>query len=252
MKTRAQAFRSGWGGAIDRGKPLTFTFNGKRYQGYEGDTLASALIANGVYLVGRSFKYHRPRGIMTAGPEEPNALVQVGEKAESEPNIRATELPLREGLVARSQNCWPTVEYDVGQVTDLLSPLFPAGFYYKTFMWPASLWMTYEHQIRKIAGMGVGSYERDPDHYDHHYGFCDVLVVGGGPAGMAAALAAGRAGARVVLAEQDGLLGGQLLSEADPGPRRIDGMTVKDWLAAATAELEALEEVRILRRTAAF
>jgi sarcosine oxidase subunit alpha len=252
MKSGAQSFRNGWGGAIDRGKPLTFIFNGKRYQGYEGDTLASALIANDVHLVGRSFKYHRPRGIMTAGPEEPNALVQVGDGAESEPNIRATELPLRDGLVARSQNCWPTVEYDVGQLTDVLSPLFPAGFYYKTFMWPASMWMTYEHRIRKIAGMGVGPHEPDPDHYDHHYGFCDVLVVGGGPTGLAAALTAGRAGARVVLAEQDGLLGGQLLSEADPGPRRIDGRTVPEWLAATTAELEALEEVRILRRTSAF
>jgi len=186
-----QPLRLADGGRIDRDKPLSFSFNGHRYRGFAGDTLASALLANGVHFVGRSFKYHRPRGIMTAGPEEPNALVQVGEKAESEPNIRATELPLREGLVARSQNCWPTVEYDVGQVNDLLSPLFPAGFYYKTFMWPVSLWPTYERHIRKIAGMGVSSYERDPDHYDHHYGFCDVLVVGGGPAGLAAALAAG-------------------------------------------------------------
>ena len=197
----AENFRSNWGGIIDRSKPISFTFNGKSYLGFEGDTLASALLANGVHVVGRSFKYHRPRGVMTAGPEEPNALVQVGEGAESEPNIRATELPLTEGLVARSQNCWPSVDFDLGEANDLLSGLFPAGFYYKTFMWPASMWMTYEHYIRKIAGMGEGPREPDPDHYDHHYSFADVLVVGSGPAGLAAALAAGRSGARVVLAD---------------------------------------------------
>ena len=206
----AQSNRMRSGGQIDRSKTLSFLFNGKRYQGHEGDTLASALLANGVKLVGRSFKYHRPRGIMTAGPEEPNALVQIGEGAHSEPNLRATELPLTDGLIARSQNCWPSVNFDLYAVNNLFSRILPAGFYYKTFMSPASLWMTYERYIRRAAGMGEGPVKPDPDVYDRHFGHCDVLVVGGGPAGLAAALAAGRSGARVILAEDRALLGGAL------------------------------------------
>ena len=247
-----QRFRNAWGGLVDRSRPLAFTFNGKRYEGYEGDTLASALIANGVLLVGRGFKYHRPRGIMTAGPEEPNALVQVDTGARTEPNIRATELPLTQGLDARSQNCWPSVDWDVGRINDYLSGIFPAGFYYKTFMWPASLWMTYEHYIRKIAGMGEAPDKPDPDHYDHHYGFCDVLVIGGGPSGVAAALAAGRSGARVVLVEQDRSIGGTLLSEVESSLRRIDGMSPFGWVESVTSELRGMPEVRLMPRTVAF
>ncbi len=250
MPMSKQSYRNSYGGLVDRSQPLNFTFNGKSYLGYEGDTLASALLANGVRLVGRSFKYHRPRGIMTAGPEEPNAVVQVAIGPRTEPNIRATELPLSEGLVARSQNCWPSVGFDVGEVNNLLSRFFPAGFYYKTFMWPASMWMTYEHQIRRLAGMGESGRDPDPDHYDHHYSFADVLVVGGGPAALTAALSAGRSGARVVLVEQDTRLGGALLSEN--GTRQIDGKLVLEWLASVEAELTAMPEVRILKRTSAF
>ena len=248
----SQPNRNASGGIIDRARPLDFIFNGRRYQGYEGDSLASALLANGVKVVGRSFKYHRPRGVMTAGPEEPNALVQLGEGARSEPNLRATEIPLTDGLVARSQNCWPSVDFDVGAVTNLFSRLFPAGFYYKTFMAPARLWMTYERQIRRMAGMGEGPRKPDPDTYDRHYGHADVLVVGGGAAGLAAALAAGRSGARVVLADLDGRYGGQLLSEPAQSGREIDGKPALDWVAAAEAELAALAEVTLLRRTTAF
>jgi len=248
----AQPNRRENGGLIDRSKSLTFIFNGRRHQGYEGDTLASALLANGVKLVGRSFKYHRPRGVMTAGPEEPNALVQLGEGAQTEPNMRATEIPLTDGLIARSQNCWPSVNFDLYSLNNVFSRLLPAGFYYKTFMSPASLWMTYERSIRKAAGMGEGPVKPDPDVYDRHFGHCDVLVVGSGPAGLAAALAAGHSGARVVLAEQDSRLGGQILSEPTEGGRRIDGKPAADWLAAAEAELESLPEVRVLTRTTAF
>ena len=247
----SQPNRNASGGIIDRARPLDFIFNGRRYQGYEGDSLASALLANGVKVVGRSFKYHRPRGVMTAGPEEPNALVQLGEGARSEPNLRATEIPLTDGLVARSQNCWPSVNFDIGAVTNFFSRLFPAGFYYKTFMAPASLWMTYERQIRRMAGMGEGPRKPDPDTYDRHYGHADVLVVGGGAAGLAAALAAGRSGARVVLADLDGRYGGQLLSEPAQSGREIDGKPALDWVAAAEAELAALAEVTLLRRTTA-
>ena len=247
-----QPNRNASGGIIDRARSLDFIFNGRRYQGYEGDSLASALLANGVKVVGRSFKYHRPRGVMTAGPEEPNALVQLSEGARSEPNVRATEIPLTDGLVARSQNCWPSVNFDIGAITNLFSRLFPAGFYYKTFMAPASLWMTYERQIRRIAGMGEGPRKPDPDIYDRHYGHADVLVVGGGAAGLAAALAAGRSGARVVLADLDVRYGGQLLSEPAQSGRDIDGKPALDWVAAAEAELAALAEVTLLRRTTAF
>jgi sarcosine oxidase subunit alpha len=234
------------GGRIDRQRPLGFTFNGTRHQGLAGDTLASALLANGIHLVGRSFKYHRPRGIVSAGAEEPNALVQLGQGARTEPNIRATQVELYEGLVAHSQNCWPSVEFDLGGVSDLLSPLLPAGFYYKTFMWPPSWWRSvYERAIRATAGLGKAPREADPDRYEHSYAHCDVLIAGGGPAGLAAALAAGRSGARVILADEQGELGGSLLSEPIDHP----GAT---WLARARAELEALPEVRVLTRTTVF
>ncbi len=190
-----QRFRLAEGGLIDRTQPIGFRFNDTPYEGYTGDTLASALLANGVHLVGRSFKYHRPRGVFSAGAEEPNALLQLGEGARSDPNMRATQVELIEGLTAKSQNCWPGVGFDVSAPLDKLSRFLPAGFYYKTFMWPASLWMKYEYVIRHAAGLGKAPRERDPDHYDKTYAHCDVLVVGAGPAGLAAALAAAETGA---------------------------------------------------------
>ena len=243
-----QPYRLPQGGRIDRSRPIRFTFNDRSYDGYLGDTLASALLANGVTLVGRGFKYHRPRGIMSAGPEEPNALVQLAGGAYTEPNIRATVAELYEGLSAYSQNCWPSVELDLGAVNSLLSRLFPAGFYYKTFMWPPSLWMTYEMFIRRMAGLGMAPVAPDPDHYDKTHAHCDVLVVGGGPAGLAAALAAGRSGARVMLCDEQAEFGGALLS----APDTIDSQFSADWIADAVAELAAMPEVRLLPRTTAF
>ncbi|MCH6587539.1 MAG: sarcosine oxidase subunit alpha family protein [Proteobacteria bacterium] len=245
----AQRFRLAEGGLIDRTQPVGFRFNDTPYQGYAGDTLASALLANGVHLVGRSFKYHRPRGVFSAGAEEPNALLQLGEGARSDPNMRATQVELIEGLTAKSQNCWPGVGFDVSALLDKLSRFLPAGFYYKTFMWPASLWMKYEYVIRHAAGLGVAPRERDPDHYDKTYAHCDVLVVGAGPAGLAAALAAAETGARVVLAEQDAALGGALLGAKD---ETIGGKPALDWVAAARARLEAHDEVTVLTRTTAY
>jgi len=234
------------GGRIDRTRPLGFTFDGARYQGYAGDTLASALLANGVHLVGRSFKYHRPRGIFTSGAEEPNALVQLGVGSRTEPNMRATHVELYDGLVAASQNCWPSVAFDLFAATDLMSPLFPAGFYYKTFMWPPSWWRTvFEPAIRRTAGLGKAPREADPDRYEHRYAHCDVLVVGGGPAGLMAALAAGKSGARVILAEQQPALGGALLTEPQDHPSAT-------WLDQVQSELAACPEVRVLTRTTAF
>ena len=199
-----QPFRLASGGRIDRDRPLAFTFDGIRYEGYAGDTLASALLANGVHMVARSFKYHRPRGIYSAGVEEPNALVQLGSGARSEPNVRATTQELFDGLVAESQNRRPSLRYDVGGVNDALSRFLPAGFYYKTFMWPPSprWWLRYEHAIRRMAGMGRASSEPDPDTYEHQYAHCDVLVVGAGPAGLAAAREAASSGASVIVCDE--------------------------------------------------
>jgi sarcosine oxidase subunit alpha len=245
----AQTFRLPEGGQIDRAQSLGFSFDGGRYRGYGGDSLASALLANGIHFVGRSFKYHRPRGIFAAGFEEPNALVQLGEDPRTDPNQLATLVELVEGLAARSQNRWPSLDYDIGALNNLASRAFPSGFYYKTFMWPAAMWMKYEHFIRHAAGMGQSPRERDPDRYDKTQAHCDVLVVGAGPAGLAAALAAARSGARVVLAEQDHLLGGALLGEAEA---TIGGAPALDWARAAEAELRSLPEVRVLERTTVY
>jgi len=236
------------GGRIDRSKILAFTFNGRRYTGFEGDTLASALLANGVKTLGRSFKYHRPRGLYSAGVEETNAIVQLESGARTRPNLQATEIELYDGLRANSVNCWPSVEFDVGAVNGLAARLLPAGFYYKTFMWPKSFWMTYERIIRNAAGLGTAPDSPDPDIYDKMHEHADVLVVGGGPAGLSAALAAGRSGARVILAEQEAEVGGRLLSESD----QIDGQPAAHWLAGAREELAAMPEVRLLTRTTAF
>ena len=206
-----QINRAAGGGAIDRGQIIRFTFDGKQYEGFSGDTLASALLANGVRLYGRSFKYHRPRGLVAAGPEEPNALVTMRSGARREPNIPATMVEIYEGLVAESQNRWPSLALDVMGVNNLLSPIFVAGFYYKTFMWPASFWEpVYEKLIRRAAGMGIAPDQPDPDRYERAHAFCDVLVIGGGPAGMQAAREAGEAGERVLLVEQMPWLGGSI------------------------------------------
>ncbi len=244
----AQRFRLSKGGRIDRDRPIDFTFNDRGYQGYAGDTLASALLANGVHLVGRSFKYHRPRGIFSAGAEEPNALVQLGAGARTVADLRATQVELYEGLTASSVNAHPSVEFDVGAVNSWFSKLFPAGFYYKTFMWPDSAWHFYEKVIRRAAGLGEAPSEPDPDFYDKRYAHCDVLVAGGGPAGLAAALAAGRAGARVILADEQPELGGGLLAARE----EIDGKPGTEWVAEAVRELSGLDNVRILRRSIVF
>ena len=240
-----QACRLAGGGRIDREKPLRFEFNGQGLSGFAGDTLASALIANGIHLVGRSFKYHRPRGILSDGSEEPNALVQIGRGAETLPNIRATQAELYEGLVAESQNCWPGVGHDIGELNNLLSPLFPAGFYYKTFMWPKSFWMKYEYFIRKMAGLGRAPTGPDPDRYDKMHVHCDVLVAGAGPAGIAAALAAARAGARVIIADEQAEFGGHLLGRRAV----INDRPAMEWISQAVDELEGEAEVRLLPRT---
>ncbi len=242
-------FRLEKSGRIDRTKPLDFTFNGRRYRGFAGDTLASALIANGTHLTSRSFKYHRPRGILTAGAEEPSALVQLGEGARTEPNLRATQVELYDGLVASGVNAWPSASCDLAAWTGRLAPLFPAGFYYKTFLWPASFWKAlYEPAIRRMAGLGHAPDAPDPDSYDRMNAHCDVLVVGAGPAGIAAALAAGEAGARVVLVDEQPALGGAL-----QGLRhRVDGVDGTEWAGAAAARLAAMPEVRVLTRTTLF
>ena len=237
------------GGLIDRSKTVSFTFNGKRMAGYAGDTLASALIANGQKLVGRSFKYHRPRGIFTSGSEEPNALVHLRRGAHTEPNTRATVAELFDGLEATSQNHRGSLEFDLMAATDLLAPFLSAGFYYKTFMWPKAFWeKVYEPMIRVSAGLGRLSGESDPDSYDKGFLHCDLLVIGAGPAGLAAALAAGRAGARVILADEDFLLGGRLNAET----HEVDGRPGSQWAAEAVAELSAMDTVRVMTRTTVY
>lgn len=246
----ALPFRTASGGAIDRGRTLSFSFDGRKYVGNPGDTLASALIANGVRLVGRSFKYHRPRGILSAGCEEPNALVMLGSGAFREPNIRATVAELYEGLVAKPQNAWPSLRYDAGALNSFLSPLFPAGFYYKTFIGgPRNIWTKlYEPVIRRMAGLGVAPQDIDPDRYDKRHANCDVLVIGAGAAGLAAANAAAAKGARVLLIDEQAAPGGALKASAE----RIDGIDAPAWAIEAAREFEANGNCRLLRRTTVF
>lgn len=237
------------GGLIDRSKSFRFTFNGKAMQGHAGDTLASALIANGQKLVGRSFKYHRPRGIFTAGSEEPNALVQLRSGAHQEPNTRATVTELFDGLSATSQNHRGSLEFDLMAITDFASPFLSAGFYYKTFMWPKAFWeKIYEPMIRASAGLGRLSMEEDPDSYDKGFLHCDFLVIGAGPAGLQAALTAARSGARVILADEDFRPGGRLNAET----LEVGGMSGADWAAQAIAELAAMDNVRLMTRTTIY
>ena len=242
-------FRLAKGGLIDRSTALNFKFDGKKFSGHTGDTLASALIANDVHLMGRSFKYHRPRGVISAGSSEPNALVELREGARKEANTRATMIELYDGLVAKSQNRWPSLEFDVGALNSIASAMFVAGFYYKTFMWPKSFWeKIYEPIIRKAAGLGVASKEADPDKYEKAYAHCDLLVVGSGPTGLMAALTAGRSGARVILADESFVLGGSLLNENE----EIGGQSGIEWAAGVVAELASLLNVTLMPRTTIF
>ncbi|MFI8737723.1 sarcosine oxidase subunit alpha [Ectopseudomonas toyotomiensis] len=242
----SQVNRLAKGGRIDRSQALSFTFNGQTYQGFAGDSLAAALLANGVDIVGRSFKYSRPRGIVAAGAEEPNAVLQIGStEAAQIPNVRATQQALYSGLVANSTNGWPSVNTDLmGILGKVGGGMMPPGFYYKTFMYPQNLWMTYEKYIRKAAGLGRSPTEVDPDIYDQLNQHCDVLIVGAGPAGLAAALAAGRSGARVILADEQEEFGGSLLDTRET----LDGKPAADWVAQAIAELQAMPEVTLLPR----
>ncbi len=234
------------GGQIDREKPLSFSFDGKSYSGYQGDTLASALLANDVRLMGRSFKYHRPRGVLTAGSEEPNALVELRSGARQEPNTRATVAELFDGLEAKSQNYMGSLKHDLLAINDRFSNFLTAGFYYKTFMWPKAFWeKLYEPIIRKAAGLGSLSFEDDPDVYDKGFLHCDLLVIGSGPSGLIAALTAARAGAEVILAEEDFSYGGRLNSETIT----IGDQAGSDWAAKTIAELAAMPNVRLMLRT---
>ena len=245
----AQDYRLNVGGFIDRNKKISFKFNGKQYFGYEGDTLASALIANGIHLVGRSFKYHRPRGFFGAGVDEPYAIVQLYRNNETEPNVKATEQELFEGLEAKSVNCWPNVNFDIGAVNNFLNKFFPAGFYYKTFMWPKSFWhKVYEPFIRKAAGFGVASTKHDQERYEHKYEYCDLLITGSGPSGLASAYAAAQNGARVILAEDKPRFGGSLLTDEVT----IGNQSGKEWSEKIISELKSMPNVIVKNRSQVF
>jgi sarcosine oxidase subunit alpha len=247
----SQMFRLPKRGLVDDAAPISFSFDGKRYTGLSGDTLASALLANGVHLTGRSFKYHRPRGILGAWADEPNALVTVIRGGgRSTPNLPATQVELFEGLVAFSQNREPSLGRDRWNINDRLSRFLPAGFYYKTFMWPKSFWnRVYEPRIRAVAGLGVAPEQADPDRYEHRYAHCELLVVGAGPAGLSAALTAADSGCRVVVCDDRPVPGGSLLSAAGA---TIDGLSAREWAAKAVARLAATANVTLLPRTTAF
>lgn len=243
------SFRIEGGTVLNRDDVRHFTFNGEKLSGFGGDTVASALLANGRQLVGRSFKYHRPRGILTAGAAEPNALLTIGRDGRQDPNTRATMAELFDGLEARSQNCWPNVDFDIGAVNGLLGPVLGAGFYYKTFMWPAAFWeKVYEPIIRKAAGLGRASYDPDPGSYEKCWAHCDLLVIGAGAAGLAAALTAGRAGARVIIADEGAHLGGGMIAERSI----IDGKPADIFLGDVIGELIRLPNVEIKSRTTIF
>ena len=234
---------------VDETYKISFKFNGKKIYGLKGDTLASALLANGIHLVGRSFKYHRPRGIMTAGSEEPNAIVQLHDNtSRTEPNVRAPEVEIYEGLEASSQNCWPSVNFDIGAINNFLSPLLPAGFYYKTFMWPANFWEKYEYFIRKSAGLGKSPIVPDPDVYEHQYIHCDVLVIGSGISGIMAAKTAAKNGLRTLLVDEKPNLGGSTIYQHS-NHFKINNQTSSSWLEKEINELKKLENLNIKTRT---
>ena len=234
------------GGHIDRSQQIHFRWNGRKMPAFAGDTVASALLANDVAIVGRGMKLHRPRGVFSIGPEEPNAFVSLGRGAELEPSARATMIPVREGLEVRAQNAWPGVGFDLGRTLDRTAGLWHAGFYNKTFMWPS--WNFWEGQIRRMAGIAKAPRERDPARYDAVHAHCDLLVVGGGPAGLLAAQTASRAGLRVMLAEQDFECGGRLLATNT----LINDAPVITWFASVLGELAASRNVTLLTATTCF
>ena len=239
---------------VDETYRVSFKFNGSRYYGYKGDTLASALLANDIHLVGRSFKYHRPRGIMTSGSEEPNAIVQLHNNSDrTEPNVRATEIEIYEGLEASSQNCWPSVNFDIGGINNLLSPVLPAGFYYKTFMWPASFWEKYEYFIRKSAGLGKSPTTPDPDIYEHEYIHCDVLIVGAGISGIMAAKTAAKNGLKTLLVDEKPNLGGSTVYQ-NSEHFKINNQNSGSWLEKEINEIKKIDnlDIRIRTSVAAF
>ena len=234
---------------IDETYKISFKFNGSTYYGYKGDTLASALLSNNVHLVGRSFKYHRPRGIMTAGSEEPNAIVQLHTNtSRTEPNVRATEIEIYEGLEASSQNCWPSVNFDIGGINNFLSPVLPAGFYYKTFMWPASFWKKYEYFIRKSAGLGKSPKEPDPDIYEHKYVHCDVLIIGAGISGVMAAKTAAKYGFKTLLIDEKPYLGGSTIYQ-NSEHFKINNQLSSSWLEKEINEIKKIKNLEIKTRT---
>ncbi|MGI9463782.1 MAG: FAD-dependent oxidoreductase, partial [Aestuariivirgaceae bacterium] len=234
------------GRLIDRTRPVSFTFDGRKMTGFAGDTLAAAVMANGQRLLGRSFKYHRPRGLVGLGAEEPNALVGVGEGERHEPNLRATQVELYDGMVAVSQNRWPNLDFDIGAFNNRLSRLCPSGVYYKTFMGPQSVWKSvYEPVIRHAAGLGTAPTGRDPDTYEQLHVHCDVLVVGAGVTGLAAAEAAAAAGAKVIIADENPQFGGI----ADIAGDKIAGKSPNDWTAARVQQLAKADNVHVLART---
>ena len=234
---------------IDETKKIEFKFNGKTYYGFKGDTLASALLSNDVHLVGRSFKYHRPRGIMTAGSEEPSGIVQINDNtAFTEPNVRATEIEIYDGLEAKSQNCWPSVNFDIGGINNFMSPLLPAGFYYKTFMWPANFWEKYEYVIRHSAGLGKSPTKPDPDIYEHKYIHCDVLVIGAGIAGIMAAKTAAKNNLKTLLLDEKNEIGGSTIYQ-NSNHIKINDQNSYQWLENEISELKKLDNLEIKTRT---
>jgi len=244
-----QEFRLDKIGLINRDKKISFKFNGKNYFGYEGDTLASALISNGVHLIGRSFKYHRPRGFFGVGADESYAIVQLYRNNETDPNVRATEQELFEGLEAKSVNCWPSVNFDIGAINNFFNKFIPAGFYYKTFMWPKSFWYkVYEPFIRKTAGFGVASIKHDKERYEHKYEYCDLLITGSGPSGLASAYAAAKNGARVILAEDKPRFGGNLLTS----DVTIGNQSGEKWAKNIITELKEMPNVVLKNRAQVF
>ena len=243
-----QRRRLAHGGLVNRGHPLSFTFNGRTLQGYEGDTLASALLANGERVVARSFKYHRPRGIFAIGAEEPSALLALGNGARRVPNARATQVWLRDGMVASAQNAWPSLGFDLMRVNDHLSPLLSTGFYNKTFKWPRRFWPLYESVLRKAANAAPLPGAKSTGYSEQRHAHCDVLIVGGGPAGLAAAMTLSGTGTRTWLVDEGADLGGWVQRER----ATIDGLPGQDWAQDVQAELEAADNVSVLLRTTAF
>jgi NADPH-dependent 2,4-dienoyl-CoA reductase/sulfur reductase-like enzyme len=235
---------------IDQTKTVSFNFDGKSYHGFEGDTLASALLSNGVHLVGRSFKYHRPRGIVSSGCEEPNAICQINEDTDlTEPNVRATEIELYEGLKASSQNCWPSVNFDIGGINNFISPFIPAGFYYKTFMWPKSFWKKiYEPLIRMSAGLGKSPTKPDPELYDHKHVHCDVLIIGGGISGIIASKIAAKNNLKTMLIEDKNVLGGSTIFQKNEN-YKINNKYSSEWIEDEIAELKKIDNLTIKTRT---